>query len=224
MKYTLLVIPMFAMLLFTHTPEIATKKQITDEKPDYPQAEVSFSDFKEILLEVESIRENYLLSYEKWLAMSTETNTIILDTRSAELFQGKHIKGAVNLPYTEFTQASLKKVIPNLNTRILIYCNNNFYGDPSYFPLKSSAPMVANPNFSFSTNQKPRMLALNIPTYITLHGYGYNNIYELDELLSVKDKRVELEVNASTGSFIRGRRNTDYYIDGIKVRKPSAKN
>jgi hypothetical protein len=40
------------------------------------------------------------------------------------------------------------------------------------------------------------MLALNIPTYINLYGYGYKNVYELDELVNVNDKRIEFEGTA----------------------------
>lgn len=43
------------------------------------------------------------------------------------------------------------------------------------------------------SNQKPIMLALNIPTYINLYGYGYRNIYELDELVNVNDSRISFE-------------------------------
>lgn len=39
-------------------------------------------------------------------------------------------------------------------------------------------------------------LALNIPTYINLFGYGYQNVYELNELVDVKDERIVFE-----GSF-----------------------
>ena len=37
------------------------------------------------------------------------------------------------------------------------------------------------------------MMALNVPTYINLYGYGYRNVYELDELVDVNDPRVEFE-------------------------------
>ena len=33
----------------------------------------------------------------------------------------------------------------------------------------------------------------NIPTYINLYGYGYRNIYELDELVEMNDPRLEFE-------------------------------
>jgi hypothetical protein len=36
-------------------------------------------------------------------------------------------------------------------------------------------------------------LALNIPTFINLYGYGYRNVYELSELVSVHDPRLEFE-------------------------------
>ncbi|HMU95988.1 MAG TPA: rhodanese-like domain-containing protein, partial [Elusimicrobiota bacterium] len=41
--------------------------------------------------------------------------------------------------------------------------------------------------------EKPVTLALNIPTYINLYGYGYRNVYELNELVDVKDPRIEFE-------------------------------
>jgi hypothetical protein len=37
------------------------------------------------------------------------------------------------------------------------------------------------------------MMALNIPTYITLYGYGYRNVYELNELVKVSDPRITFE-------------------------------
>jgi len=40
-------------------------------------------------------------------------------------------------------------------------------------------------------NSKVISLALNVPTYINLYGYGYQNIYELDELVDLKDTRVK---------------------------------
>jgi hypothetical protein len=36
-------------------------------------------------------------------------------------------------------------------------------------------------------------LALNIPTFINLYAYGYENIYELKEYLNENDKRVHFE-------------------------------
>ncbi|MGB0743834.1 MAG: hypothetical protein ACPGSB_04845, partial [Opitutales bacterium] len=43
----------------------------------------------------------------------------------------------------------------------------------------------------FAQQKKPLMMALNIPTYINLYGYGYRNVYELSELVDVNDPRIE---------------------------------
>jgi hypothetical protein len=37
------------------------------------------------------------------------------------------------------------------------------------------------------------MMALNIPTYVNLYGYGYHNVYELNELVNVNDPRITFE-------------------------------
>ena len=37
------------------------------------------------------------------------------------------------------------------------------------------------------------MMALNIPTYINLYGYGYHNVYELNELVNVNDPLIIFE-------------------------------
>ena len=44
-----------------------------------------------------------------------------------------------------------------------------------------------------TAQEKPRMMALNIPTYVNLYGYGYRNVYELHELVKVTDPRIEFE-------------------------------
>jgi hypothetical protein len=49
------------------------------------------------------------------------------------------------------------------------------------------------PATQFAAQAKPLMMALNIPTYVNLYGYGYRNIYELHELVDVKDPRIAFE-------------------------------
>ena len=38
-----------------------------------------------------------------------------------------------------------------------------------------------------------KSLALNIPTYINLYGYGYKNVFELKEMVDVNDPEIEFE-------------------------------
>ncbi|HMV45012.1 MAG TPA: rhodanese-like domain-containing protein [Leptospiraceae bacterium] len=149
-------------------------------------AYVDYDAFEKIVAEVKEHRKNRLVSLEKFLEMSKEDKVIILDTRSPAMYKSKHIKGAVHLNFSDFTQRNLARVIPSFDTKVLIYCNNNFEDDQVNFASKIAAPPVAN-------NTTPITLALNIPTYINLYGYGYKNVYELKELVSVRDERISFE-------------------------------
>lgn len=162
----------------------------------YPKARVSYQDFKELVAEVELHRKERVLSFEQFLEMSKNPNTIILDTRSAFRYDRIHLKGAKHLSFTDFTQANLAEVIPSKDTIVLIYCNNNFDGNQVDFASKSGPPRRRSNNAIGSQvagQAKPVQLALNIPTYINLYGYGYQNVYELGELVNVRDQRVEFE-------------------------------
>ena len=162
----------------------------------YPKAKVSFDDFKGLVNEVEPYRASRLVDLNTFLKMSKEPGTIILDSRSTFRFERIHIKGAKHLAFTDFTQDTLKQVIPTPETRILIYCNNNFDGNQTDFPSKVvgfGAKPPISPAKQFAIQKKPLMMALNVPTYINLYGYGYRNVYELDELVNVNDRRISFE-------------------------------
>ena len=163
---------------------------------DFPTARVSFEDFKTLVVEVEGHRAERLVDLDTFLAMSKEPGTIILDSRSDFRFDRVHVKGAKHLAFTDFTQANLASVIPSFETRILIYCNNNFDGNEVDFASKVAAPILRPLNpvaAQVEVQAKPLMMALNIPTYVNLYGYGYRNVYELHELVDVKDPRIAFE-------------------------------
>jgi hypothetical protein len=164
----------------------------------YPVAKVSFDDFKGLVTEVETHRAGRLIDLNTFLKMSQEEGVIVLDSRSDFRFDRIHLKGAKHLAFTDFTQDSLSKVIPSFDTRILIYCNNNFDGNESDFPSKvAGLPRRQTPSKAvakqIASQTKPLMMALNIPTYVNLYGYGYHNVYELHELVNVNDPRIAFE-------------------------------
>jgi hypothetical protein len=171
----------------------------------YPKAKVNFQDFKGLVSEVEAHRARRLVNLDTFLKMSREPNTLILDSRSTFRYERIHLRGAKHLSFTDFTQSNLRKVIPSPETRILIYCNNNFDGDQTDFASKVAFPSPAqdkNPvAVQMASQSRPMMMALNIPTYVNLYGYGYRNVYELDELVNVKDKRIQFE-----GSIVGGKK------------------
>jgi len=172
----------------------------------YPLAKVSFHDFKELMAEVETHRESRLIDFDTFLAMGKEPGVVILDTRSSFRFERIHLKGAKHLAFTDFTQENLGKLIPDPATKILIYCNNNFEGNQTDFATKAfvsnllTGPKIAT---QIVSQEKPRMMALNIPSYINLYGYGYRNVYELHELVDVNDSRVEFEGSIVANAALR---------------------
>ena len=88
------------------------------------------------------------------------------------------MEGARHLSFSDFTQDNLAKVIPSFDTKILIYCNNNFEGNEIDFASKIAMPGTlpgVDLSDQFAAQEKPIMMALNIPTYISLYGYGYRN-------------------------------------------------
>lgn len=189
----IIVVLIIIGIITTSLTVIKTNEKMNIEK-EYPKSLASYNDFKSLVTEIETYRAERLIDLNTFLKMSKEKNTIILDTRSTFRYNRKHIKGAIHLSFTDFTQKALNELITNPNTKILIYCNNNFDGDQIDFTSKMSIPSKnKNIETQILSNRKPIMLALNIPTFINLYGYGYKNIYELDELVNVNDLRIEFE-------------------------------
>ncbi len=163
---------------------------------NYPKAKVSFNDFKSLVASVEVHREKRLVDLNTFLKMSKEPGVVVLDTRSDFRFKRIHVKGARHLSFPDFTQDNLRKVIPTFETTVLIYCNNNFEGNQTDFASKVAMPIAmpgVTPATQFAAQAKPLMMALNIPTYVNLYGYGYRNVYELHELVNVDDPRIAFE-------------------------------
>ena len=134
---------------------------------------IDYKGFQALTKEVYEYRETKRVTIELFNLLAKGENTIILDCRSKKAYDEIHIKGAKHLNFSDFTEKSLAKVIPDKQTRVLIYCNNNFISKNQMMLLKSPP------------------LALNIPTFINLYGYGYKNIYELSSYLDENDPRIE---------------------------------
>lgn len=135
-------------------------------------------DAKQYLFDVQAahnLRAERRVTEENFVEMAKDKNTIILDARSANKFKQMHIVGAKNLPFTDFTADTLKSVIPNSETRILIYCNNNVASSPIAFADKAPAA------------------SLNLSTYPSLYTYGYRNVFELGPVIDPAKSKVKFE-------------------------------
>jgi 3-mercaptopyruvate sulfurtransferase SseA len=149
--------------------------QIADaqKKAGIANPNIDMQGYLKVASEAATYRESRRLTEDDFIRMSREAGTIILDARSREKYDTLHIKDAVNLSFPDITVESLNRVLPDNDTRILIYCNNNFVGEEKAFPTK----MVT--------------ASLNLSTYIALYTYGYRNVYELGPLLDINKSKLE---------------------------------
>jgi hypothetical protein len=120
------------------------------------------------------------LSEADFIRMSGEAGTVVLDARSKDKFDLHHIKGAINLNYSDITVESLDRLLPDKTARILIYCNNNFVNAEEAYPTKR------------------KVASLNLSTYITLYSYGYRNVYELGPRIDPKKSKLTFEGTSVT--------------------------
>lgn len=88
--------------------------------------QIDYAGFQQLTGEVSTYRQARLLSWSEFEAAARQPGTLVLDARSADAYAAGHIRGAVNLPFTDFTAESLARVIGKKDRPILIYCNNNF--------------------------------------------------------------------------------------------------
>jgi len=136
---------------------------------------IDYVGFQKIVDTADKERESRRLTEDGFLKMMNEPGVIVLDARSSAMYRLRHIKGAVNLQFTDFTANSLSSVLPDKNVKVLIYCNNNFLGSPTAFASKMPTA------------------SLNLLTYTSLKSYGYDNIYELGPLLDVNKTKIPFE-------------------------------
>ena len=154
---------LLALALTAATPALAQ----ANPQIDYPA-------FQALTASVAPARATRLIAFDAFKAEAAKPEALLLDARSKDAFARGHIKGAVNLPLTDFTAESLAAVIgADPDRPILIYCNNNFRNDAAPVRMKA-AP-----------------LALNIQTFINLVGYGYPNVRELADVVDFTDPKVE---------------------------------
>ena len=85
------------------------------------------------------------------------------------------MRGSIHLSFPDIAIESLKRTIPDPNTRVLIYCNNNFRNAPGPFPSKLPSA------------------SLNLSTFIALYNYGYRNVWELGPALDIHHTRIRFD-------------------------------
>lgn len=167
---------LFALAMFVGLPALV----IPDgPKQGIPNPAIDMNGYLKISREAASHRQSHRLTEADFIRLSQDKDTIILDARSKAKYDLLHIKGAINLNFSDITVASLKETIPDKNTRILIYCNNNFKNAEGPFPTKLPTA------------------SLNLSTFISLYTYGYRNIYELGPQVDPKNSKLPFVSSAA---------------------------
>ena len=162
-------------LLFLTASTLVFASPVLSGQNSIPNPLIDYNGFQKIVNTADKDRESRRLTEDGFLKMISDPDAVVLDARSAAMYRLRHIKGAANLPFTDFSAASLAGVVPGKETKILIYCNNNFLNDP--VAMFSKVPTAS----------------LNLSTYTSLKSYGYDHIYELGPLLDVNKTRIPFE-------------------------------
>ena len=144
------------------------------QKASIANPAIDMAGYLRVSKEAAKHREGRRISEEEFIKMSKEPGTLVMDARSRARFDDLHIRGAINLSFPDITVESLRRLFPDKNARILIYCNNNFLGAEQAFPTKAANA------------------SLNLSTFIALYSYGYTNVYELGPLIDVKTTKLDL--------------------------------
>lgn len=154
---------LLAAVLLVSAPLAAATPARPPENPN-----IDMAGFLKTANAAAKIRPGRRLSEFDFLQASREKGAIILDARSREKYDELHIRGAASLPFPDITIESIANLIPDKNTKILIYCNNNFRNADVPFPSKLPSA------------------SLNLSTWIALTNYGYRNVWELAPLLDIE--------------------------------------
>jgi rhodanese-related sulfurtransferase len=156
-------------------------------RADNGNPRIDYRRFAAGVAEVETLRASRRVGEDEFLALAAQPGTVILDARSRQKYDLLHVRGARHLSFPDITADELAKVIPTKDTRVLIYCNNNF----------------ENEERAFATKLAPA--ALNVHTFNVLHAYGYTNVHELRPLLDVRTTKIPFAGTAAdaTGRLAR---------------------
>jgi hypothetical protein len=152
----------------------APESPAVDVGGERPNPYIDPEEFLRLAERVVAARDERRLSESSFARLALRPGTVVLDARSHSFFEQLHLRGARSLPYTEFTAETLARIVPDFDTPILIYCNNNFVGAENEFATK--APPAA----------------LNLATWVSLYAYGYENVWELAPLVDIRATKLQL--------------------------------
>ena len=77
-----------------------------------PNPHIDYEGFRTIVVSSGGEREERRLTEAQFLKAMQEEGVVLLDARSVAKYHLRHLRGAVNLPFTEFTADTLPALFP----------------------------------------------------------------------------------------------------------------
>lgn len=130
--------------------------------PSHAVDPVSFDDYKNTVGKIDW--KAHEITFEQYKKECQNPAVVVLDLRSEAEYKEGHLKGA-RLMGADIREEKLKKLVPNKQAKIIVYCTNTFY--PS------------------------RRISLNnvcLPQFIAL---GYPNVFVIEDIWQKDFNRVE---------------------------------
>jgi phage shock protein E len=93
----------------------------SESRPELPR--ISEAAFHQAAL-ANAVQTTRASQLAEWLKSG---DALLIDLNSADAFAVQHLEGAINLPATELTDETLESLIPNKNTRLVLYCADTLY-------------------------------------------------------------------------------------------------
>ena len=104
---------------------------------------------------IAGLHQQRLVDLDTFVEMIGDENTVLIDVRNAWEYQCAHVEGAVNMSVADMTEAAMAEIVPDRDTRIVIYCSDSLFFMPT------------------------RRIALTSMAFPVLYELGYANVYEL---------------------------------------------
>ena len=133
--------------------------------------------------------KSHQLSEEEFIRASREPGTVVLDASEPETYRLMHVEGAINLAHGAMNAGTLGRVLPNENTRVLIYENTNYRAAENQRRARKLTGERGQPPVGEWSGE-------NLATYQTLRRYGYRRIDALASYIRVDQGSLPQVVDA----------------------------
>lgn len=132
--------------------------------PSHAVDPVSFDEYKHGIQKIDW--KAHEISFEQFKKESQNSGVVILDLRSEPEYQEGHFKGA-RLMGADIKEEKLKQLVPNKQSKIIVYCTNTF------FPSR---------RISLNNVCLPQLIALGYPNVFVIEEIWHKNFDEITKL------------------------------------------